>query len=157
MVGMIDFVYNARGGSAGWLRGREVAGRRCVGSEGRGRRERAERAERRGDGVHHEGGELDGVGVELKGGLVAAEEGHAEEDVVVLDWHHGHVGRARPRAEGDVDGDHLVGEFGRLRNRAAVGGVRTGAFLTVPVGRWFKCVRGGNRDKNVEDAGTQSV
>ena len=36
-------------------------------------------------------------------------------------------------------------------------GRRAGAFLTGPVGRWFKCVRGGNRDKNVEDAGTQSV
>ena len=33
----------------------------------------------------------------------------------------------------------------------------TGRCLTGPVGRWFKCVRGGNRDKNVEDAGTQSV
>ena len=36
-------------------------------------------------------------------------------------------------------------------------GRRAGAFLTGPVGRWFKCVRGGNRDTNVEDAGTQSV
>ena len=31
-------------------------------------------------------------------------------------------------------------------------GRRAGAFLTGPVGRRFKCVRGGNRDKNVEDA-----
>ena len=42
------------------------------------------------------------------------------------------------------------------RNGFSLGG-RAGAILTGPVGRWFKCVRGGNRDTNVEDAGTQSV